>query len=446
MKKNHPLLRLIAEDNDIVVYRKKLRLLTGSVISALLLSQIIYWWQKKDCRPFYKFKQPPKRRRDAKEKIFAETEEEFLKRVKPYKKGDSFCEELGLSRSEFDNALKKIAHHKAKGCSEKEAKEYPVKPFIAYWTNRSRLTYYTIVDVSGLANVVNLLYMSQESDPAKIKIEAFDLYKETTSNKTSEITPHPPAKTKDEKSSSPAEELHHDGMEITESDVAILKGDSQYPEPLNLQTEDSTSSFQSPNPPKATLEQLSDFFQGNIPDPIDLTVPHAKKPLLRDLLWPFFGDDKDVRKEIGNSYLRPLAKAYEDQIEAALNLILDLHWDSVAKKPGAGIERAIMRAGRAGVLQHFGILLKSERQLQMEEASRIKEEKEKEEAGRESQEIEKAASMRREKEKDEARNWYERMDEEAQHNLMQEFDTIPPSHKMPWADFLRSKMFAASDA
>ena len=96
------ILKILADDPNLTIYRPSLRQLTGSVTSAILFNQILYRWKKKKGKSFYKFKVPPKKRE-------GETGEQYLERVKPYKEGDSWCEELGFSRSEFDNAIKKMA-------------------------------------------------------------------------------------------------------------------------------------------------------------------------------------------------------------------------------------------------------------------------------------------------------------------------------------------------
>ena len=65
-------------------YKKKL----GSLPAAVLLSQMLYWWEVSGYGTFYKFKSPCKH--------------------KLYRVGDSWCEELGLTIREFDTALSKL--------------------------------------------------------------------------------------------------------------------------------------------------------------------------------------------------------------------------------------------------------------------------------------------------------------------------------------------------
>lgn len=77
---------LISEDTGLIIYRPSLREITGSVTSAILLAQMIYYANCSDDDCFYKFKMPCEHRL--------------------YTQGDSWCEILGFSRTEFDNALK----------------------------------------------------------------------------------------------------------------------------------------------------------------------------------------------------------------------------------------------------------------------------------------------------------------------------------------------------
>lgn len=71
-----------------IIYRPELRAITGSVTGIILLSQMVYWWNKNHKKKFYKFKEECSH--------------------KKYKKGDSWCEELGFSVKEFDTAIKQI--------------------------------------------------------------------------------------------------------------------------------------------------------------------------------------------------------------------------------------------------------------------------------------------------------------------------------------------------
>ena len=71
-----------------IPYRPSIAKITGSVHSAILLTQIMYWCDKSRKGEFYKFAKPCSH--------------------KQYSAGDSFCEELGFTISEFNSACKKL--------------------------------------------------------------------------------------------------------------------------------------------------------------------------------------------------------------------------------------------------------------------------------------------------------------------------------------------------
>lgn len=101
------ILDILAEDVKMVIYRPSLREITGSVNAAILLSQMLYYAKISD-NNFYKFKLPCKHRL--------------------YKEGDSWCEELGFSKTEFETALKAL-------------KELD---FVSTKTTIDRLTFYSV--------------------------------------------------------------------------------------------------------------------------------------------------------------------------------------------------------------------------------------------------------------------------------------------------------------
>ena len=79
---------MLANDQNIIPYRKELNAITGGVTATILLQQVSYWWKKSGSQPFYKFIQPCKHEK--------------------YHDGDSWTEELGFSRKEFLTAIKKL--------------------------------------------------------------------------------------------------------------------------------------------------------------------------------------------------------------------------------------------------------------------------------------------------------------------------------------------------
>lgn len=111
-------LMILAGDRHLISYRPILNHITGCVTSTILLQQIIFRWQNAGKKPFYKFKEPCDH--------------------KLYQEGDSWCEELGFSRKQFDTALSNIGHKLRKGEPRKR------DCLVYYWTDISRVTYYDI--------------------------------------------------------------------------------------------------------------------------------------------------------------------------------------------------------------------------------------------------------------------------------------------------------------
>lgn len=151
-------LRMIADDTRAVAYRPIFARLTGSATAAVLLQQIVHWWEKNGKRPFYKFKTPCKN--------------------KLYKPGDSWSEELAFTRSEFDTAIKKIATKIKQGMNRQVALSYQLpdpKDFegydkaygealmvavshcIVYWTDGNRVTWYQ-VNETLLIDFISAIY------------------------------------------------------------------------------------------------------------------------------------------------------------------------------------------------------------------------------------------------------------------------------------------------
>lgn len=143
------LIDILAEDNDLIPYRKSLRQLTGSVTSAILLQQIIHRAKCKHWEPFYKFKSSCGH--------------------KLYQDGDSWTEELGFSIKEFDTAIGKIGT-KATRDRDKLAlmNGDKVQNIVTYWTDSSRVTWYYI-NKGLLAKLLKGIYqLNAESAFSKI--------------------------------------------------------------------------------------------------------------------------------------------------------------------------------------------------------------------------------------------------------------------------------------
>lgn len=164
-------LNMLADDKNLITYRPKLNKITGSVTSTILLQQILYWYKLKGYKPFYKFKEP-------------------CPSNELYKVGDSWCEELGFSRSEFDLSIKNI------GQKINKNDKRDLNKLVHYWIDSSRKTFYEI-NVKLFEEKLNELYNDELSqNPALRKADNGDTYSnfsalyntETTTETTTEIT------------------------------------------------------------------------------------------------------------------------------------------------------------------------------------------------------------------------------------------------------------------
>jgi hypothetical protein len=110
------LLSFIADDRTVVAYRPRWNQLTGSITATILLQQLIYRWINNKRQPFYKFSHPC---------------DHPLCRP-----GDSWEEELGLSRREFESARKAIA--------VRTQGDIAPDSLISYWMTTGHCTWYAI--------------------------------------------------------------------------------------------------------------------------------------------------------------------------------------------------------------------------------------------------------------------------------------------------------------
>ncbi len=139
------IVKLLAKDDEIVPYKKKLNAITNRYIPAtLLLQRIIDLWFRNERKKFYKFKG------NAPETITSIKQKENMVEIKHplYKKGESWCEELDITRKEFDRAIKIIGFKlgKTKNLIKKE------DALVIYYTDKDGLTWYSLNE-ERLANL-----------------------------------------------------------------------------------------------------------------------------------------------------------------------------------------------------------------------------------------------------------------------------------------------------
>lgn len=104
-----------------ILYQPLLNRLTGHVLASLLLQQILYRWGQNSRSPFYKFSAPC--------------------RHAAYKTGDSWQEEMGFSRTEFETARRRIGIKISRSKGEQIGQ---TSSLVAYWTDNRRLTWYAL--------------------------------------------------------------------------------------------------------------------------------------------------------------------------------------------------------------------------------------------------------------------------------------------------------------
>jgi len=112
------LTQAVIDDKSLIVYRPRLNQITGSVLSTILLQQIIYWAHKSQ-NHFYKFMRPCNH--------------------ELYKPGDSWEEELGFTRRELDGSLKSIARK-----FNPKRDPVPTDALVVFYTDIRRLTWYSV--------------------------------------------------------------------------------------------------------------------------------------------------------------------------------------------------------------------------------------------------------------------------------------------------------------
>lgn len=207
------ILDIIADDRELITYRPNLNKITGGVCGTILLQQILHRWKNNGRKPFYKFSAPCTH--------------------SDYREGDSWQEELGFSRSEFENARAGIASKSKKG--ETLDKTTPV----IFWTDTYRRTWYNVNEqrlnemllmlYPALPNVENEHYLMPKSDNTycgNSAIDSTETFKENTNTTASETIVSPDESEEVEKSpkkSKPQKEPAENKSEMSEAAQEYFK-------------------------------------------------------------------------------------------------------------------------------------------------------------------------------------------------------------------------------
>lgn len=154
-------LSILKEDNGVIPYKKALNRMTGSVLSSILLHQVVYWSSKNNWREFYKFNEPCN--------------------DLSYKKGDSWTEELGFTKNEFLSARSKISTKITKGISKNGVlTNNDMHSLVLFWRDSNNKTWY-LLNTDLLGKCISQLYLNNQDSN-------FTFNTETTSESTTETT------------------------------------------------------------------------------------------------------------------------------------------------------------------------------------------------------------------------------------------------------------------
>jgi hypothetical protein len=118
------IISILTQQSRPILYYPLLNQITGHALASILLQQILYWRQRQEGKPFYKFAAPCQH--------------------PAYRPGDSWQEELGFSRTEFETARRRLGKKVSRGKSKKAIQ---VNHLVSYWTDSQHLTWYDLNEV-----------------------------------------------------------------------------------------------------------------------------------------------------------------------------------------------------------------------------------------------------------------------------------------------------------
>lgn len=119
-------IRILGLTRNIIPYVRDLQPIAQTVAGCVLMQQLDYWFERKP-DGFYKFLEPPEKNHDF------------------YRPGDSWCEELGISKDEFRTAFDRFGIRYKSKSEHDEAfatDRFQKKYYCSYLDRRSNLTWY----------------------------------------------------------------------------------------------------------------------------------------------------------------------------------------------------------------------------------------------------------------------------------------------------------------
>jgi len=336
------ILKIFANDKRLILYRPEWRTFTGSVLSTILLQQILYWWDKMGRKPFYKFKEP------CGSQLYTER--------------DSWTEELGFSRTEFDTALKKIGVK----ISAKNPPDPDSTHFVEYWTDINRVTYYTI-NAEVLEKALAEIYVNQESDFTQGGNPTLYVNQESCFTKRGNPALETPPSNQDVSSIKSIVNTESEDEEKPHTETTIIK-----------KTTDNEPDFSAPSP---TLPETAS------PPSSVLSSVKNNEEILQLIVALMVLIPEHHRQPIIESYLQKALKAHSfDTIKAAI-LYTNAHSKGTTKQYRSYLGQCLDKGWADGILESLAVEKATIEETEEAKAEKIKAAREKERLEQEQREL-----------------------------------------------------------
>jgi hypothetical protein len=253
---NKVILGLLAADRNVILFRKDLRKIAGTVTATILLQQMHFRAEHHGYKPFYKFRGPCEHAK--------------------YRPGDSWAEELSFSVDEFDTALKHIGTKIRQGDSKKDIFNVDpnapmaekAKRLVIYWTDSDRVTWYHFNQELFVQLVKSIYLDNGEGQPAKLNGKA-NLPKKMGDDPLANKTEDNRLPSNQPNSSYPFYRDHY-----TDHTETTQRGDTASPAPASIPDPEPTPNSPSFNPLEGSdLEQLTRAGQRKRNQPTRRTGP-----------------------------------------------------------------------------------------------------------------------------------------------------------------------------
>ena len=148
--------------------------LGNEITASIVMTQLEYWFAKKSYAPFYKFLEP----------VSAKDTEGNEKNTFGYTEGDSWVEELNISKKSFKNAFSKIGvTYNSKAEFDKAEEKFKIGDtefyYCCYTDRQTRKTYYyrNHKKVDNLCNEITSTKINYDETPKSFSKEAQKLPK-----------------------------------------------------------------------------------------------------------------------------------------------------------------------------------------------------------------------------------------------------------------------------